>query len=1381
MVPSALAESVVRVLDRMGRSAGTGFMVAMDGQAGLFATCAHVVLDARVGPGEEIKLSWGDTPLRGTVVAEFWSGTEADDIAVVRVGLDGQPWPERLRPLPLAAAAGAAGAAVETWGFPDASAVHGLRGLGVVSGMVPEPNTGRPVLQLDRGDSVTTGYSGGPVLDLSTGQVIAMIHSITPGDRYGRQTGIVLATPTEALRAACPLLRLVDICPYRSLDVFEEEHARFLFGRSSFIDQMLAQLRQQPRFLTVLGPSGSGKSSVVRAGLLAAVTEGRVPYLSDFERVVARPDELDRLLPGATDDLTAAVAGRQRGVLLVLDQFEELFLDSQPRRARFLKELCDLLDSSSAVSVVLVMRDDFYSRLAAEAPELIRWVERGLTNIPARLTREELSDIVRGPAGAVRLRFEDGLADAIIDDAIAASTGDGGDTDGGNGNGRAKPATAQSTVLPLLEFTLTQLWQQRAEGLLRWQPYRDGNRVAGALTTWADDAVRALPPHLLEVARSLFTGLVHLGDERIGLPDSRRRRPIAELYGTAEQRPRLDTVLAVMSARRLLVTGTERLGGPETVELIHDVLLREWAELRSWLAVDREFLAWRQSLEPFVAAWQANPDATSRLLRGDDLTTAKAYLAARPAELQEPTRQFIERSAQAWESDQIERAAIERTLHEHHRAQIETELRNRAADIVKLASAEPARALAQAVSLISANLTDLPGEEPLGPVRSVLRLTVGRSGELSVLAADAAVRAVAFAPDGRAIAVGSDDGTVRLLRPDGTPLTDPVTAHWDSVNALAFHPDGQSLASGGDDGGVARWGRDGRVLDSRDGDSAIHALAYADGGQVLVSADEAGRLKIDGETVLESPQDPITAIACHPSAPWFAVATLGGTLRVLSYQRPQDGSDGLALGEQVTVIAAHEGFIAAVAVQPEGTMLASGGAGGVIRLWTFESGVIEPAGMAWQAHDGAVNTLAFSADGTVLASGSADASVRLWDVQTRRPAADPLLGHDDAVTSVAIAPDGTRIVSGGADKTVRLWVWRSRPAFREPAAALTTGLFNAGRWDRHGLQAEPAKRRHREHIYRLALSPDGRWIATASDDRTVVLSDAAGELPGHPFTGHQAGLRSVAFSADSRMLASASSDGTARLWDRRGTELGAPLPAGGVVQAVAFAAAGQVLACGTADGIIVMFDVDTGRELARFSHGSPVTELVFHPASSLLYSSGEDGLVRAWSATGDPAAPPLAGHDGAVRALAVAPDGGLLATGGDDHMLRLWNRDGHPVGEPAAGHDGDLLDVTFSPDGSMLLTASRDGTVRVWSLDGTQLGEPLAGHARWATSVVVTEDGKYALSVGADGTLRTWQLGGWRDWLTEACRRLQGHPVLAMPSNEAVAEFCARVVREGPP
>ncbi|MFI6908724.1 trypsin-like peptidase domain-containing protein [Nonomuraea sp. NPDC050394] len=1362
-----LGRSVVRVLDPRGQTAGTGFAAGVEG---LVLTCAHVVADAHAGPGEEVELTFGEQAFRGLVAADHWRPPDGDDVAVLRV----DTWPDGLTPLSLMSSEGAAGASYETWGFPDASPIHGLRARGMVTGPIREPDTGQPVLQLERSGSVTTGYSGGPVVDLTTGHVIGMIHSITRQDQYGRQSEIALATPAESLREACPDLRLVEICPYRSLEVFDEEHARFLFGRDPFIRQMLENLRRRPRFLAVLGPSGSGKSSVVRAGLLPAIAEGRVPDLAGHERIVTRPAgqaALERRLPGAGTDLPAAVAGFGRGVVLVLDQFEEVFLEPAETRGRFIAQVCRLLDSAVQATIVLIMRDDFYSRLAAEAPELIRWIERGLANVPAQLDPEDLMDIVREPARAVRLRFEDGLAEAIVDDAVRASAAGRAAPPAARGRGGS---VAQSTVLPLVEFTLTQLWRARSDGMLLWRPYLDGNRVSGALTAWADDAILAMPPHLLDVTRALFTSLVHLGDERAGVPDTRRKRRIADLYRTIDQHQRLDAVLAVMTARRLLVTAGDEQEGDETVELIHDVLLREWGELAGWLEHDRKFLTWRQWLEPWVAAWRAEPELTDRLLRGGDLATAEGYLAERPADLDTGTRAYIEKSVQERDKALRERAEVERALADHRQVTLENRLRDEAADAAKLTGIEPAQGLLQAVSVVSANLAALPGAEPLGAVRAALRLGLQRSRELSVLPGTAAVRALACAPDDLIFATGGDDRLIRLWRRDGVPIGDPVTGHTDSVNALAFSPDGRVLASGGEDGLVLRWSRDGRPLARHEAGAPVHALAWTHAGS-LAWIDEAGRLLADGSPLGRDAgpadaADPLTALACAPGTPLLVVGTLQGTLHVVHGDVPA--------ARGMSVRAAHDGFVAALAVHPDGSLLASGGAGGAVRLWSWSAdGELEPFGLPWQAHDDAVHALAFSADGDVLSSGSADAVVRLWDVRSRRPAADPMLGHDGPVTALALSRDCTRIVSGSADRTVRVWQWRGRRPMVAPAAPDEL-MFGTGRWDPHGLQTRAAEPRHREHIYRLAISRDGQWLATASDDRTVRVSDVEGMFAAEPLTGHEAGVRAAAFSPDGRVVASAGADGTVRLWNRRGTALGVPVTQATPMLAIAYDRDGARIAAGDAAGAVTVLDASTLMPLGVARHGAPVNEVVFHPGGSLLYSAGDDGLIRGWSSDGQPASPPLSGHDGPIRAMAVSADGSLLATGGDDSVIRLWDDEGRPVGQPFIGHDGDVLDVTFTPDGSMLLSAARDGTVRLWALDGTQLGDPLEGHAPWATSVVVTPDGRHAVSAGAEGMLRTWTLGGWRDWVAEACRRLRGHPLMALPSSKPVREFCARANEE---
>lgn len=617
---SSFEDSVLRVL-KGDSVVGAAFLVS----ARLVVTCAHVVESAGAKAGGEIALCLSDgTLVEAVVEPEFWRDPNREDVAILRLKEN----IDHAAPLLLGASSGISGHSFSTFGFPrqgqELAATGEIVGQAAIQGI--------KVLQL-RSTEVTPGFSGAPVFDNTTRRVVGMVVAISPPDEYQRLGTTAFAIRSEAIREICTELQLSEICPYRSLDVFNEEDAQFFFGRERVVQKMIDSLKREPRFLAVLGPSGSGKSSAVRAGLTPELRRGRVPGSDKWGIITIRPthqpfEQLDAAgLSKSAAGIEIAVRswldnhpGRTRLVLMI-DQFEELLV-STPEDVceKFIRELASLLDAPLAITVVLTLRDDFYSRFLQRAASLAGRLERGLVNIPPTLEPEELRAMIAGPAQKVGLMFEEGLVADIINDATEA-----GYTKG----------MARSTILPLLEFALTELWEKRQENQITHQAYDALGGVTGGLAQWADQAFYDLTENQRIAARHVLTELVRLGDETEGLLDTRRRLPLGE-FGESEE---VLQVVKHFADRRLLVTSSVK--GREYVEIIHDMLVREWEHLQGWLRENREFFAWRQSIEESVGKWNEDRSDESYLFRGVRLAEAEKWASAYQNELGALEQDFI--------------------------------------------------------------------------------------------------------------------------------------------------------------------------------------------------------------------------------------------------------------------------------------------------------------------------------------------------------------------------------------------------------------------------------------------------------------------------------------------------------------------------------------------------------------------------------------------------------------------------------------------------------------------------------------------------------------------------------------------------------------------
>ncbi|MFJ5552712.1 trypsin-like peptidase domain-containing protein [Streptomyces sp. NPDC093225] len=1287
---AGLPRAVAQVLDADGGVAGAGFLVG----EGVLVTCAHVVRAAGGGPGARVRVVFphaaGARPAEGLVLEDHWRAPEDEDVALVRLG--GPPVGAAV--LPLGSAAGCQGHPVRSYGFPAQAPVGGHFGFGVAGDLLPAV-AGRGVhLQLTAANDLTAGFSGGPVLDEVTGLVVGMLTEITAPDELDRGQGIAYVTPTQVLRTVWPELAEQDVEPYRGLEPFTEEEARWFEGRGDAVRQVLANLAEQ-RVTLLLGPSGSGKSSLVRAGVLPALADGAIPGSDTWLPLIVRPRqdllvELERAgLPGAVGDGIAAAVTRllearpaRRRIVVIIDQFEELFTEpftgrEQERRLAATHQITAAIRSQARLSVVLVMRDDFYPQQAALAPKLLEAAMPGLLNVPATLSREALHDIITLPALKAGAHLEPGLAERITGDVLA-TTPDGPTT-----------GLAPVTVLPLLELTLSQLWQRRHDGHLSHDAYRRIGGVTGSLTTWCDTALDQLPAEHKPVAQRILTSLVRSADPRHNIPAIREQVPLAELRelaagpgADAVGGEDVDDVLAALTRHRIITTHTPSISlvhdsppAQPVAELIHDALIRDWPTLRDWVGQDHRFKQWLDQARARHARWADRKDPGD-LLAGTALAEGLEWSQQR--RLPHDIAAFLAASRER------QRAVIRRSRR----------LNAVLAGLLALALLAAGGVLWQSQEVRSERQAALS------------RQLAARSGTLldanPDLASLLAIRAYRTAP--------TSEAAESLANAAGLPLRARLTGSASAVNRLAFSPDGHTLATGGRDGTVLLWdvvtGKRRMTLEGHRAE--VWAVAFSPDGRTLATGSHDRTVRLwDPDTgavrhVLNDHSDKVWSVAFSPDGKTLATAGSDKTVRL------RDPGTG-----RTRTVLHSEAGVAAVAFSRDSKALASGGADRTVRIWDVDGARLRDV---LAGHTDTVYAVAFSPDGKTLATGSQDRTARLWDLATGR--SRHLSGsrsHIDAVGAVAFSTDGRTLATGGFDNAVMLW---------DTATGALAAVLSG----------------HTDAVNALAFSPDGRTLASGSYDTTVRAWDVAANQVRRTLKGHTAPVRSVAFSPDGRTLASGSHDRTVRLWDAVTSAQSPPLKGHtGLVDSVAFSPKGEILASGGEDGTVRLWNLAAGTSRVLRGDGAPVVAVAFSPDGRTLASGGSGTSVQLWDVrTGKPRGT-LEGHTDGVLALAFSPDGRTLASGSYDNTARLWDVR-KKTGRVLQGHIDFVWSVAFTPDGRTLATAGQDRTVRLWDVGTAANRATLGGHRGSVTSVAFSPDGRTLATTSGDATVRLWDV-----------------------------------------
>ncbi|QNP29234.1 nSTAND1 domain-containing NTPase [Cylindrospermopsis curvispora] len=827
-------------------------------------------------------------------------------------------------------------------------------------------------------------------------------------------------------------------CPYQGLFHFGPQEAEFFFGREIFIEDLYNAIQQnsteQPNIIPLIGASGSGKSSLVLAGLVPrlekqgnwlftyfrpgedlflALSRALVPLyapeLNDTEKIVQPRNlatNLEQEMP--LSDVFTHIQQRNynRRVLIIADQFEEIYTlcRDDKTRHKFLDCLLKSFTPSSQIFLLITMRADFLSHALSYRPfgDILRKTDIKIL----AMNEQELTEVITRPAERLGVSFEGGLAATILSD-VKQQTGN----------------------LPLLEFALTKLWESTQGVELTHKIYEEIGKVEGALSRYADDQYNQLRPEEKEKVQRIFIQLVRPGE---GAEDTRRIAMKAEI---GEENWSL---VNKMADTRLVVTSANT-SEQETVEVAHEALIRNWGELRNWIDSNREFRAWQERLRVIRQQWESTERDTELLLRGGMLVQAEERLKERPEDLINE-RKFIEESIQ--EKNRIlqqEKAKQKREMmtawgitagsivavvvsvalgvtavHQKNQAEINQARYLDQESWSLLAQDRWSEALPIAIKA-GVIVRDKPGEFLY--ISSSLQRILQSDFEYSLRSTttESGFTSVTISPDGKTLVSASLDKTIKIWDMATGREKHTLTGHQSSVNSVTISPDGKTLVSASYDNTIKIWdmatGREKHTLTGHQ--SSVNSVTISPDGKTLVSASLDNTIKIwdmargREKHTLTGHLFGVNSVTISPDGKTLVSASLDNTIKIWD----------MARGREKHTLTGHQSSVNSVTISPDGKTLVSASSDKTIKIWDMATGREKHT---LTGHQSSVNSVTISPDGKTLVSASYDNTIKIWDMATGREK-HTVTGHQSSVNSVTISPDGKTLVSASYDNTIKIW------------------------------------------------------------------------------------------------------------------------------------------------------------------------------------------------------------------------------------------------------------------------------------------------------------------------------------------------------------------------